>query len=78
MTVSQDLLGHPNTRAFLSHAGYLGLEEALCHGIPVLATPICYDQFDNAAEVERLGVGRAIKFTELTQENLSSALDQVQ
>ena len=52
----QDILGHPNTKAFVTHAGYLSFEEALCHGVPMVATPICYDQFDNAAEIENLGI----------------------
>ena len=42
-----------------------------------VATPVCYDQFDNAAEIERLGIGLSIPFTDITQEKLSSALDRV-
>jgi len=73
----QDLLGHPNLKAFVTHAGYLSFEESLCHKVPMVATPICYDQFDNAKEIERLGIGMTVNFTEITEENISHALDQV-
>merc|ERR1719510_2702783 len=43
----------------------------------MVATPVCYDQFDNAAEIESLGIGLSIPFTDITQEKLSTALDQV-
>ena len=63
--------------AFVTHAGYLSFEEALCHGVPMVATPICYDQFDNANEIVKLGLGKSIKFTDVTTENLSEALNEV-
>ena len=73
----QDILGHHNCVAFITHAGYLSFEESLCHRVPMLATPICYDQFDNAAEIESLGVGRSVKFTDITENNLKQALVEV-
>ena len=76
MTI-QDILGHPNTAAFVTHAGYLSFEESLCHQVPMVATPICYDQFDNAAEIESLGIGKSIKFTDITMENMTEALSEI-
>ena len=61
----------------MTHAGYLSFEESLCHQVPMVATPICYDQFDNAAEIESLGIGKSIKFTEITLENMTEALSQI-
>merc|ERR1712086_802250 len=58
----QDLLGHPNLKAFVTHAGYLSFEESLCHQVPMVATPICYDQFENADEIVNLGVGASLPF----------------
>ena len=43
----------------------------------MIATPICYDQFDNASEIVKLGIGKSIKFTDVTTENLSEALNEV-
>merc|ERR1719234_94398 len=73
----QDLLAHPNLKGFVTHAGYLSFEEALCHQIPMVATPICYDQFANAEEIEKLGIGRSINFTDITGPKISELLDQV-
>jgi len=73
----QDILGHHNTKLFITHAGYLSFEESLCHQVPMIATPICYDQFDNASEIVKLGIGKSIKFTDVTTENLSEALNEV-
>merc|ERR1712117_670469 len=73
----QDILGHPNTAAFVTHAGYLSFEESLCHCVPMVATPICYDQFANADEVVKLGIGKSVKFTDITVDNLTEALSEV-
>ena len=43
----------------------------------MVATPICYDQFDNAAEIEALGIGKSIKFTDITLENMTEALSEI-
>ena len=43
--VSQnDILGHPNIRAFFSHVGRHSLEEAAFHGVPLLIMPLFADQ----------------------------------
>ena len=33
----QDVLGHPNIKAFVTHAGYLSFEESLCHKVPIVS-----------------------------------------
>jgi hypothetical protein len=73
----QDILGHPNLKAFITHAGYLSFEEALCHQTPMIATPICYDQFANADEIVKMGIGLSVKFTDITEPILSDLIDKV-
>ncbi len=34
----QDILGHPNTRIFISHSGQSSIQETLCHQTPVVRT----------------------------------------
>lgn len=46
--------------ALVHHGGIGSASQALAAGIPQLAMPLAFDQFDNAARVERLGVGRSL------------------
>ena len=39
-----DVLGHAQTRAFLSHCGANSLYEAAYHGVPIVALPFFGDQ----------------------------------
>ncbi len=43
-----DLLGHPTTRAFLTHGGVHSYYEAIYHAVPMVVMPIGADQPDNA------------------------------
>jgi len=40
----QDVLGHPNTRVFVSHCGVHSVYEAAFHGVPVVAVPFQFEQ----------------------------------
>jgi UDP:flavonoid glycosyltransferase YjiC (YdhE family) len=47
--------------ALLVHHGGIGsMSQALAAGVPQVIMPMGFDQFDNAARVERLGVGRSL------------------
>ncbi len=32
----QDILGHKNTKLFITHSGQSSTQETLCHGVPVV------------------------------------------
>ncbi len=49
----------PQVAALVHHGGIGTTAAALAAGIPQLITPFAFDQFDNAARVVRLGVGRS-------------------
>ena len=51
---------HPNTVAFVSHAGMFGLQESLYHGVPLVTMPIFNDQLDNAMFVQERELGMKI------------------
>ncbi|KAG9274503.1 UDP-glucuronosyltransferase 2C1-like [Astyanax mexicanus] len=69
-----DLLGHPKTRAFVSHSGTNGLYEAIYHGVPVLGLPLLFDQFDNALKLKARGAARVLEVATLTKDELLEAL----
>ncbi|XP_035682287.1 UDP-glucuronosyltransferase 1-2-like [Branchiostoma floridae] len=65
-----DLLGHPKTRAFVTHAGYNGVSEALHHGVPMVCVPFFGDQPSNAARVVARGLGVKVEFSTVTTDEL--------
>ncbi|XP_066287582.1 UDP-glucuronosyltransferase 2C1-like [Branchiostoma lanceolatum] len=72
-----DLLGHPKTRAFVTHAGSNGVYEALYHGVPMVCTPLGADQPGNAARAVSRGLGVRLDFNTFTTETLYQAIMQV-
>ena len=55
-----DLLGHPNVRLFVAHAGTNGLNEALFHAVPMLLLPMLLPQTLLAKRIETLGYGATL------------------
>ena len=50
----------PRSAALVSHGGIGTLSQALAAGTPQLVMPLAFDQFDNAARLERLGVAATL------------------
>nr|XP_016850896.1 PREDICTED: UDP-glucuronosyltransferase 1-1 isoform X4 [Anolis carolinensis] len=72
-----DLLAHPKTRAFITHAGSHGVYEGICNGVPMVLMPLFGDQMDNAKRVESRGAGVALNIIEMTAKDISEALKAV-
>lgn len=72
-----DLLGHPKTRAFITHSGSHGIYEGICNGVPMVMLPLFGDQMDNAKRMETRGAGVTLNVLEMTSEDLSKALKAV-
>ncbi|XP_057584125.1 UDP-glucuronosyltransferase 2B18-like isoform X2 [Hippopotamus amphibius kiboko] len=72
-----DLLGHPKTKAFITHGGTNGIYEAIYHGIPMVGIPLFADQPDNIAHVKAKGAAVRLDFQTLSTTDLLSALKQV-
>ncbi|MBN3298333.1 UDB31 glucuronosyltransferase, partial [Amia calva] len=72
-----DLLGHPKTKAFVTHGGTNGIYEAIYHGVPVVGIPLLYDQFDNMIRLEARGVARVLDASRLEMADMLQALRDV-
>uniref|UniRef100_A0A8C5YRE8 UDP-glucuronosyltransferase n=1 Tax=Marmota marmota marmota TaxID=9994 RepID=A0A8C5YRE8_MARMA len=72
-----DLLGHPKTRAFITHAGSHGVYEGICNGVPMVMMPLFGDQMDNAKRMETRGAGVTLNVLEMTSDDLANALKAV-
>ena len=72
-----DLLGHKDIRAFVSHVGFNSLYESAYHGVPLVAVPLFADQFANAKKVEQFGLGIFVDFKSVNAEQLFEMIEQV-
>nr|XP_023422722.1 UDP-glucuronosyltransferase 1-8 isoform X1 [Cavia porcellus] len=72
-----DLLGHPKTRAFITHAGSHGVYEGICNGVPMVMMPLFGDQMDNAKRMETRGAGVTLNVLEMTSDDIADALKKV-
>ncbi|XP_070538134.1 UDP-glucuronosyltransferase 2A3-like [Ptychodera flava] len=72
-----DLLGHPRTKAFVTHAGMNGVAEAIFHGVPIVGIPLWSDQFDNMARMTEKGMAVTLTMATLTSNELYEAVKNV-
>ncbi|XP_008580742.1 PREDICTED: UDP-glucuronosyltransferase 2A3 isoform X1 [Galeopterus variegatus] len=72
-----DLLGHPKTKAFITHGGMNGVYEAIYHGVPMVGIPMFGDQPDNIAHMKAKGAAVEISFNTMTHADLLRALRTV-
>ncbi|CAB3377023.1 Hypothetical predicted protein [Cloeon dipterum] len=73
----QDVLGHNNMRAFITHGGRLSTQEASYHGVPLVVIPIFADQYKNGAKAINTGVGVSLEFLKFTKEKFAQAIQEV-
>nr|XP_003415966.1 UDP-glucuronosyltransferase 2B4-like isoform X3 [Loxodonta africana] len=72
-----DLLGHPKTKAFITHGGANGIYEAIYHGIPMVGIPLFADQPDNIAHMKVKGAAVSLDMDTMTSTDLLNALKTV-
>uniref|UniRef100_M4AHK6 UDP-glucuronosyltransferase n=1 Tax=Xiphophorus maculatus TaxID=8083 RepID=M4AHK6_XIPMA len=72
-----DLLGHPKTRAFITHGGANGVFEAIYHGVPMVGIPMFADQPDNMVHMEAKGAAVVVDLNFMTTEALRDAINTV-
>lgn len=72
-----DIMGHPNLKAFVSHCGKNGQYEALYHAVPVVATPIFGDQPYNAERMRVKGFAEVLDLRTSTAEEMVTTIMQV-
>ncbi|XP_032314833.1 UDP-glucuronosyltransferase 2B31 isoform X1 [Camelus ferus] len=72
-----DLLGHPKTKAFITHGGTNGIYEAIYHGIPMVGIPLFADQPDNIAHMTAKGAAARLDLDTMSTTDLLNALKQV-
>uniref|UniRef100_A0A8D3D5N2 UDP-glucuronosyltransferase n=1 Tax=Scophthalmus maximus TaxID=52904 RepID=A0A8D3D5N2_SCOMX len=72
-----DLLGHPKTRAFITHGGTNGIYEAIYHGVPMVGIPMFADQPGNMVHMKAKGAAVTVDLNFMTTEDLRDAINTV-
>nr|XP_013001299.1 UDP-glucuronosyltransferase 2B31-like isoform X3 [Cavia porcellus] len=72
-----DLLGHPKTKAFITHGGTNGIYEAIYHGIPMVGIPLFGDQADNIVHLKAKGAAVRLNFITMSSTDLVNAVNTV-
>ncbi|XP_062525261.1 UDP-glucosyltransferase 2-like [Bombyx mori] len=57
--------GHPNVKAFITHAGLRSTDEAIAAGVPLIGLPLLVDQFTNAHNYVLHDIGVQLDITTL-------------
>ncbi|XP_043762519.1 UDP-glucuronosyltransferase 2B4-like [Cervus elaphus] len=72
-----DVLGHPKTKAFITHGGSNGIYEAIYHGIPMVGLPLFADQPHNVVHMTAKGAAIRLDLETMSTEDLLNALKEV-
>uniref|UniRef100_A0A6I8R6I7 UDP-glucuronosyltransferase n=1 Tax=Xenopus tropicalis TaxID=8364 RepID=A0A6I8R6I7_XENTR len=72
-----DLLGHPKTKAFITHGGTNGIYEAIYHGVPIVGIPLFAEQPDNIVHMKSKGMAIMLDFNKMGTQDLLDAVNTV-
>lgn len=67
----------PRCAAFVHHGGVGSTSQAFLAGIPQIAMPLAHDQFDNAARIRALNVGRGLPAKQFKTPGLVRLLNEI-
>lgn len=68
---------HPNLKAFVTQGGLQSADETFDAGVPVVVLPALADQWYNAEQYVRLGVGKQLDMVTLVATELVEAVKTV-
>lgn len=71
------VLAHPHTRLFLTHGGGSSANEAVFHGVPVVAVGYFFDQLCNSARLVHAGLGVSLDKSLLAPAPIAEAISKV-
>ncbi|XP_044739916.1 UDP-glycosyltransferase UGT4-like [Chrysoperla carnea] len=73
----QDVLDHPNLKAFIMQGGIQSIEEAIRSAVPLICVPFGTDQKFNARRIADLEIGRQLSFDDITVDTLKDAITDI-
>ena len=72
-----DVLGHPNTKVFITHCGHNAQYDALYNAVPIIALPINGDQPYNAMTMQAKEFGIKLDIVHITENDLILAIGRI-
>ncbi len=74
---TNSLKAHPKIRAFITHAGLLGIQEAIYNSVPLISFPIFAEQDYNAERIHRKEYGIRLELVTVTQPQIEDAVQRI-
>ena len=68
---------HKNIKAFITHGGLMGGQEAIHYGVPSIGIPLFVDQFINVDLYVSKKIAIKLDIYDITEEKLDAALNQI-
>ncbi len=72
-----DILGHPNTKLFISHCGKNGFWESVYHGVPIICMAIHGETFTTMVKVTTYGIGSSINIFDDAVAEMAATINRV-
>lgn len=73
----RSILDHSSTVLFFTHAGPSSTNEALYHGVPMIAMPIGGDQIQEAMRIVAAGVGMSFQKNTFSVDDISGGVEKI-
>ena len=70
-------LGDRRVKLSICHGGLNSVMEAIYHGVPVIGLPLFYDHNTTMANIENFGLGKLLRWSDLTEESLNYTINYI-
>ncbi|XP_057336613.1 UDP-glucosyltransferase 2-like isoform X2 [Microplitis mediator] len=71
------VLKHKNIRAFITHGGLMGTQEAIYSAVPMIGMPLFADQFINVDLYVSKKIAIRLDYADMTEDKLDAALHEI-
>lgn len=72
-----EVLKHRNIKAFITHGGLMGTQEAIHYGVPMIGIPLFGDQFVNVDNYAGMNIAARLDIDTLTEEKMDAAINSI-